>query len=37
MAEPTSGQRRLLYGLFLFAFLVFVLGIVVVLFLSGSV
>jgi hypothetical protein len=36
MAEPTRGQRRLLVGLFVFAFLVFVVGIVAVLFLSGS-
>jgi hypothetical protein len=36
MADPTAGQRRLLVGLFVFAFLVFVVGIVAVLFLSGS-
>ncbi|SDQ42995.1 hypothetical protein SAMN05216278_1485 [Halopelagius longus] len=35
MAEPTTGQRRLLYGLFVFAFVVFVLGVVAILFLSG--
>lgn len=35
MAEPTAGQRRLLYGLFVFAFLVFVVGVLAILVLSG--
>jgi hypothetical protein len=37
MAEATSGQRRLLAGLFAFAALIFVGGIVVVAFLAGAV
>lgn len=37
MADPTAGQRRLIFGLFVFAFLVFVGGIVVVAFLSGVI
>ena len=37
MADPTSGQRRLIFGLFVVAFLVFVIGFVVVAFLSGAV
>jgi hypothetical protein len=37
MAQPTSGQRRLLYGLFAIAILITVLGIVVVWFLSSGV
>lgn len=36
MAEPTAGQRRLLYGLFVFAFLVFVFGVLAILVLSGN-
>lgn len=36
MAQPTAGQRRLLYGLFAVAILVAILGIVVVWFLSGG-
>jgi hypothetical protein len=36
MAQPTSGQRRLLYGLFAIAILVAILGIVVVWFLSSG-
>jgi hypothetical protein len=36
MAEPTPGQRRLLYGLFLFAVLVFLVGVVAIVVLSGS-
>lgn len=35
MAEPTTGQRRLLYGLFVFAFLVFVFGVAAIVFLAG--
>lgn len=35
MAEPTPQQRRLLAGLFVFAGVVFVVGIVVVAFLAG--
>ena len=35
MADPTSGQRRLLTGLFVFAAAVFLGGIVVVALLSG--
>lgn len=30
MSDPSGGQRRLLYGLFVVAFLVFALGIAVV-------
>ncbi len=37
MAEPTPEQRRLLAGLFVFAVLVFVVGIVVVAFLAGAI
>lgn len=37
MAEPTPGQRRLLAGLFVFAAIIFVAGIVVVAFLAGAV
>ncbi|ADQ67347.1 hypothetical protein C499_07855 [Halogeometricum borinquense DSM 11551] len=37
MAEPTAGQRRLILGLFAFAFLVFVTGIVVIAYLSGVI
>jgi hypothetical protein len=37
MAEPTGGQRRLILGLFAFAFLVFVGGVVVVAFLAGVI
>jgi hypothetical protein len=37
MAEPTGGQRRLIFGLFVFAFLVFVAGVVVVAFLAGVI
>jgi hypothetical protein len=36
MAQPTSGQRRLMFGLFAFAILMTVLGIVVIWFLSGG-
>lgn len=36
MAQPTSGQRRLLYGLFAIAILVAILGFVVIWFLSGG-
>ena len=35
MADPTSGQRRLLTGLFVFAAAVFLGGIVVVALVSG--
>ena len=37
MAEPTTGQRRLLIGLFVFAAVVFVVGIVVVGWLAGVI
>lgn len=37
MAEPTPAQRRLLTGLFVFAAVVFVVGIVVVAFLAGVI
>jgi hypothetical protein len=37
MADPTPEQRRLLTGLFVFAGLVFVGGIVVVAFLAGAI
>jgi len=37
MAEPTSRQRRLLVGLFAFAALVFVVGIVAISVLAGAV
>lgn len=36
MPDPTAGQRRLLYGLFVFAVLVFVFGVLAILVLSGS-
>jgi hypothetical protein len=35
MAEPTRGQRRLMYALFAFAFLMTLLGIVAVVVLSN--
>jgi hypothetical protein len=35
MAEATSGQKRLMLGLFAFAILMTVLGIAVIWFLSG--
>ena len=35
MAEPTAGQRKLLYGLFALALLIAVLGFVAVAVLSG--
>lgn len=37
MADPTSGQRRFILGLFVVAFLVFVTGFVVIAFLSGAI
>lgn len=37
MAQPTSGQRRLMYGLFAFAVFMTLLGIAVIWFLSGGV
>ena len=37
MAEPTTGQRRLLIGLFVFAAVVFVVGIVVIGWIAGVV
>lgn len=36
MAQPTSGQRRLMFGLFAIAILMTILGIVVIWFLSGG-
>ncbi|ADE03761.1 hypothetical protein BN996_01514 [Haloferax massiliensis] len=36
MAQPTSGQRRLMFALFAFATLVFLLGIVVIGYLAGA-
>jgi hypothetical protein len=36
MAQPTTGQRRLLYGLFAIAILMTILGIAVIWFLSGG-
>ncbi|ELZ98967.1 hypothetical protein C440_01385 [Haloferax mucosum ATCC BAA-1512] len=37
MAQPTSGQRRLMFVLFAVATLVFLLGIVVIGYLSGAI
>jgi len=37
MPEPTTGQRRLLAGLFVFAAVVFVVGIVVVGWIAGVI
>jgi hypothetical protein len=37
MAEPTTGQRRLLIGLFVFAAVVFVVGIVVIGWVAGVI
>ena len=36
MAEATRGQKRLLFGLFAFAIVMTLLGIVVIWFLSGA-
>jgi hypothetical protein len=36
MADATAGQKRLMLGLFVFAILMTVLGIVVIWFLSGA-
>lgn len=36
MVQPTTGQRRLLYGLFAIAIFMTILGIVVIWFLSGG-
>ncbi|ELZ86083.1 hypothetical protein C453_09708 [Haloferax elongans ATCC BAA-1513] len=37
MAQPTSGQQRLMFVLFAVATLIFILGIVVIGFLSGAI